>query len=181
MEHTVKPALWGFLFTSIAGTLLHFAWQSFGNPAILAPFVPVNESIWEHLKLLYWPTVFYSTVQLFRVGLDPHLLWARCCGLVCGLLATVIFYYTYTGVIGRGFLTVDILLFYLSAFLTYGLSHALYARFPIPEGWEVQLFSGLILLIGLAMLFWTWAPPHIQLFRDPISGGFGIVAPMPRR
>ena len=182
MEDTVcKSALWGFLFTSVAGTLLHFAWQGAGSPSILAPFVPVNESIWEHLKLLYWPTVLYTLVQLFRCGFDPHLIWARCCGLVCGLLLTVIFYYTYTGVIGRGFLTVDILLFYLSAFLTYSLGYALYTHFSAPERWEILLFSALILLTGLAMFIWTWAPPHIQLFRDPISGGFGIIAPMPRR
>ena len=120
-------------------------------------------------------------MQLLRGDFDPHLLWARCCGLICGLLTTVIFYYTYTGVIGRGFLSIDILLFYLSAFLTYALSHALCTRFPAPDSWEVLLFSVLILLTGLAMIIWTWAPLHIQLFRDPISGGFGIIAPTPRK
>ncbi len=181
MNHTTcKSALWGFLFTSLAGTLLHFAWNGSGRLPLLAPFVPVNESIWEHLKLLYWPTLFYTAMQM-RGGFDLHFLWARCCSLVCGLLATVILYYTYTGVIGRGFLPVDIALFYFSALLTFGLSHALHTRFPAPDRWEVLLFSALILSVGTAMLFWTWSPPHIQLFRDPGSGGFGIIAPQPRK
>lgn len=182
MGHTpFKSALLGFFFTAVTGTLLHFAWDVSGRLPLLAAFVPINESIWEHLKLLYWPTILYTCMEFFRSGFDPHLLWARCCGLVCGLLATVILYYTYTGVIGRGFLPIDIALFYFSALLTYGLSYALCTRFPAPEQWEILLFSGLILLTGITMFIWTWNPPHIQLFRDPATSGFGLIAPQPRR
>lgn len=173
-DSAFKEALWGFFITATAGTVLHFAYGFTGGPDILAPFVPVNESIWEHLKLLYWPTVFYTLSSLLQTGFDPHSVWARCCGLVTGLLATVILYYTYTGVIGRGFLPVDIALFYLSAALTYGLSYALRTRFPAPTTLEARLFAALILLVGMGMFFWTSAPPRIQLFRDPQTGGYGI-------
>jgi len=175
-----REALWGLICTAVTGTLLHFAYEQSGGMALLAPFVPVNESIWEHLKLLYWPTVVYTLCTLWRSGPDAQLLWARCCGLVTGLLATVILYYTYTGVIGRGFLPVDIALFYLSASLTYGLSYALRTRFPMPTGGEVCFFAAVILLTGIAMLRWTYAPPHIQLFCDPRTGLYGIAQVTPK-
>lgn len=175
--HPFKDALWGFFFTAIAGTLLHFAYGTAPLPAFL---IPVNESIWEHLKLLYWPTVFYTAWTMLGSGRDTHLLWARCCGLITGLLATVILYYTYTGVIGRGFLSVDIALFYLSTAMTYALSYALYTRFPAPEGWELRLFGGLVLLTALAMIAWTAEPPRIQLFRDPATGNYGIAPQVPK-
>lgn len=175
-----REALWGLICTAVAGTLLHFAYAWSGGAALLAPFVPVNESIWEHLKLLCWPTVFYTLLSFCRGGMDAQLLWARCCGLVTGLLATVILYYTYTGVIGRGFLPVDIALFYLSAILTYGLSYALRTRFPMPTGGEIFFFAALILLTCTAMLLWTFAPPHIQLFCDPRTGLYGVAQVMPK-
>ena len=173
-DSAFKEALWGFFITAAAGTALHFAYGVTGGAAILAPFVPVNESIWEHLKLLYWPTAFYTLCSLLPTGFDAHAVWARCCGLVTGLLATIILYYTYTGVIGRGFLPVDIALFYLSAALTYGLSYALRTRFPVPTAFEAGLFAAIILLVGMGMIFWTSSPPRIQLFRDPQAGTYGI-------
>ena len=173
-----KDALCGFCITAVAGTLLHFAYAASGSSALLAPFVPINESIWEHLKLLYWPTVLYTLFTFWHTGFDPHLLWARSCSLICGLSATVILYYTYTGVIGRGFLWVDILLFYLTAALTYGLSFLLRTRFPTPTGREVLFFAAVILLTGFCMFLWTWHPPRIQLFRDPQTAG---IAPALRK
>ena len=45
----------GFLFTSILGTFLHFLFELSGRSVIAAIFSAVNESIWEHMKLIYYP------------------------------------------------------------------------------------------------------------------------------
>ena len=43
----------GFAFTSLLGTLLHFLYEWTGKSPLVAPFSGVNESTWEHMKLLY--------------------------------------------------------------------------------------------------------------------------------
>lgn len=45
----------------LAGAGLHFLWQALPNP-LLALISPVNESVWEHLKLLYWPMLAAALV-----------------------------------------------------------------------------------------------------------------------
>ena len=50
----------GFIAVSIAGTLMHFIYEWSGNNKIVALFAPVNESPWEHLKLLFFPFVIYG-------------------------------------------------------------------------------------------------------------------------
>lgn len=42
----------GFIFTAILGTLLHFLFDWTNGSVIAALFSAVNESIWEHMKLL---------------------------------------------------------------------------------------------------------------------------------
>lgn len=41
----------------LAGTLWHFLYDWFGNFKLFALIAPVNESVWEHLKLTLYPTV----------------------------------------------------------------------------------------------------------------------------
>ena len=41
----------GTFFIIIAGSLLHFVYEWTGYSDIMGLFTPVNESVWEHLKL----------------------------------------------------------------------------------------------------------------------------------
>ena len=51
----MKRKWWTVCFLSIlAGSALHFLYDLWPNP-LTAVFAPVNESVWEHLKLLYAP------------------------------------------------------------------------------------------------------------------------------
>ena len=58
----------GIIFTFLAGTLLHFAYEWSGTNFWVGLFAPVSESIWEHMKLLFFPMLIYSMVSciLFR-------------------------------------------------------------------------------------------------------------------
>ena len=59
-------SLWqlgGFSFTALAGTLLHFLYDLTGESVLAAPFSGVNESTWEHMKLLYFPLLIFALIQ----------------------------------------------------------------------------------------------------------------------
>ena len=66
MERSVGVwELWGFAVTSLLGTLLHFLYDWLGKSVWVAPFSGVNESTWEHMKLLFWPMLLFAIVQSF--------------------------------------------------------------------------------------------------------------------
>lgn len=43
------------IFIMILGVVLHFTFEWANNNILVGTFSPVNESIWEHLKLLFFP------------------------------------------------------------------------------------------------------------------------------
>ena len=75
---------WGVVFTLavLGGAALHFLYDVWPNP-LTAVLAPVNESVWEHLKLLYWP--FLAAAFVLARGADDAR--GRWCGLLVGLLA----------------------------------------------------------------------------------------------
>ena len=54
----------GILFTLIIGTLLHFTYGWSGENPFVALYSPVNESVWEHLKLLFFPVLLYTFFEI---------------------------------------------------------------------------------------------------------------------
>lgn len=53
------------IFVCIAGTLLHFTYEIFGKNNFIASFSAVNESVWEHLKLLFFPLLFTTVIGYY--------------------------------------------------------------------------------------------------------------------
>ncbi len=49
----------GFFVVGILGTLFHFVYDWSGQLWLVGLFVPVNESTWEHMKLLFIPMLIY--------------------------------------------------------------------------------------------------------------------------
>ena len=65
----------GFIFTAVMGTLLHFLFDWTGGSAVAALFSAVNESIWEHLKLLFYPMAAVAIMEYFFWGRDVRSFW----------------------------------------------------------------------------------------------------------
>ena len=77
----------------VGGTLLHFCFEWGGRRRVLAAFCPINESVWEHLKMAYWPLVLLTGVQLAVTEASPTLLAARAIGFyaMCVLMLGLYF------------------------------------------------------------------------------------------
>ena len=84
----------GFGVTAFGGTVLHFLYEWLGEAAWIAPFSGVNESTWEHMKLLFWPMLLYAVAQrfLFRERKDFWCVKLR--GILLGLSLIPILFYT---------------------------------------------------------------------------------------
>lgn len=165
----------GFFFTAALGALLHFTYEWSGESTIVAAFSAVNESTWEHMKLLFFPIFLFSVVQVCCQGRNyPNFLAARAVSTVVGLVLIPVLFYTYTGILGRHIAWVDIAIFFVAAAVAFYLDFHLLRSERFSSGWQQVL--GLVVLLGLAFLFvyFTFRPPHIALWQDPITMQYGI-------
>jgi hypothetical protein len=170
-----KPNYWwqifGFLFASAGGTLLHFVYEWSGESVLTAPISGINESTWEHMKLLFVPMALYAVVQSFFVK-DASYWCDKALSSLSGLLAIPVLYYTLNGAFGKTSARVNIALFFVSAAVAYLLEYYLLKR-GIPKckkGWGILFF----ILVAVAFAVFTFMPPELPLFRDPVTGGYGI-------
>lgn len=164
----------GFLFTGAVGTLLHFVYDWSGENPAAGVFSAVNESTWEHMKLLFVPVFLLSVVQVGVLGRDyPHLLWSRTLSVLAGLALIPVLFYTYTGILGFHVVWADITVFYLADAGLFALDGWLLRRGRRGTLW--RQVAGLAVLWGLMFCFvWcTFRPPHIALWRDPVTGEYG--------
>ena len=165
--------LMGFAITSLGGTLLHFLYDWLGEAVWIAPFSGVNESTWEHMKLLFWPMFIFAIAQSFFFRERKNFWCIKSRGVILGLVLIPILFYTYNGVIGKSPDWLNIAIFFISAATAFLYETRLfttdkvYCKFPkLP----------LALLCGIALLFvvFTFRTPEIGIFKDPLTDTFGV-------
>lgn len=164
----------GFIFTAVAGVLLHFLYDWGNQSPLVAPFAAVNESIWEHMKLLFFPMFAFALVERQFVGNLYENYWcAKLAGIISGLTLIPVLYYSYTGIFGKNLDWINIAIFFVAAATTYLFETWLMKK----EGWKcVSPLLALLFLcmIGLLFVVWTYMPPELPLFQDPVTGMYGV-------
>lgn len=165
----------GFFFVILAGALLHFTYGWSGGNGTAAIFSAVNESTWEHLKLLFWPYLLFSLIEYLFIGRSfNNFLAAKAAGVLFGLAVIIVVFYTYTGITGQNAVWADILLFVLAAAGSMIVSYWILISGQL-EGRMAQ-GAGLAALVLLAVCFaaFTFYPPEIPLFFDPEKHLYGL-------
>lgn len=171
----IRFQIFSVIFTWILGTILHFLYEWSGDNKIIASFSAVNESTWEHLKLVFFPMLITTIVGFLVIGKDNKKFWcAKTIGIILAMSFIIVFFYTYTGIIGTNFAILDIGSFFVAVIL------GEYVAYKIITNDEYKLkcnkriaVIGLICIL-LCFIIFTYLPPHIGLFKDPISNGYGI-------
>ncbi len=147
----------------LLGFLNHFLYQLSGRSAFIALICPINESVWEHLKLLFFPILFVSAAQYLRYRPEAvRFFYHRFLAAICAVGATIVVFYTYTGMIGRNFLVMDILTFVFSIFSAFA-ADAYFCRRCTRRTSQAATFS-LWILVSLCYFVFTCFPPDIPLF-----------------
>ena len=166
--------LMGFAVTSLAGTLLHFLYDWLGEALWIAPFSGVNESTFEHMKLLFWPMFLYAVVESFFFR-DIESFWCvKLIGIVTGVILIPVLYYTIRGVFGAMPDWVNIAIFFVTAAVSYLLETKSFKQNSVEcESPEIAFI--ILCLIALVLVILTFAPPHIPLFEDPVTGTYGYI------
>lgn len=162
----------------IIGFFMHNIYEWSGNSTIAGIFAPVNESVWEHLKLTFWPLLVWWITGYIILGKNNRISasqWFTACTvaeLVCPLVI-LCFYYSYTGAFGVESLILDIFSLFLGLALAQGLALHVYkyARFNL---YFLDISAVILILLAVAFTVFTFDPPHFPLFKDSVTGKYGI-------
>ena len=171
-----RSVLWqwvGFAVATFGGTILHFLYDWTGGSILISPFSGVNESTWEHMKLLFWPLFLFAMVQRLFFKDQENFWRVKLLGILLGLMMIPVLFYTYNGVFGKSPDWVNIAIFYISVAAVFLLEWWLFKRYR-PECNRPRLAFAAICLIGVLFVVFTFVPPQIPLFQDPLTGTCGI-------
>lgn len=169
MNQLKRYTIIGVIFVLITGTLAHFIYEWTGNNFITGLFTPVNESTWEHMKLLFFPMLLYSFFMIPKFKKRYRCIASSMyCGILLGTSLIPVIFYTYSGILGFNFFILDLFTFVFSVIT------AFYTAFKLTLTCKKQkyivLLCVLILSITVCFLVFTYLPPNIGLFAIPPSG-----------
>ncbi len=177
-----KLLLWeigGFFFIGLVGAALHFTYElSDFSSIMVAYFSAVNESTWEHLKMVFFPGLVFALVEYtyVRDKVNNYLV-AKTAGLLIMPLVIVIGWYIYAPAVGRSIFRVDLVLFYIAVFIGQFISYKLLTRPPMEKKFN-NYAIGVFLVLFLAFSTFTFYPPRIFLFENfdlKDTGQYGIL------
>lgn len=160
----------------LIGSLMHFLYDLSGKNVVVGLIAAVNESVWEHSKMVLLPVIcwwsFYYIIKGKEHNIDKNKWFtSSLIALLTALISIPMLYYFYTEAFGVEILAVDISILFLAVLFGQLLAFHFYKyskgiNFYIP----ICIF---ILLIIVYMIF-TFYPPRIPLFRVSITGQYGI-------
>jgi len=164
----------GMLFIIVLGSLLHFAFEWSGRWLPLGAVAAVNESVWEHLKLGFWPALLYAIIEHPWLGRAPNNFSVAKSAGICVIPAVIVgLFYSYTAVLGEHLLAADIAIFVVAVVAGQLVSYRLLRAAPLPR--RLNLLAPVaVVLLGIAFVLFTYHPPALPIFRDSLTGGYGV-------
>lgn len=159
----------GILFIVAVGSILHFTYEASGNLMWVGVFSAMNESVWEHLKLAFWPSLIWTL--FLRVGSrkDFQNFWVgRSLALVTAPVLITIGFYGYTSALGRHALAFDLLLFVFA--IAFGQLLAIFTYRLGKMSKQITVCAIAIIFVE-AMLFilFSYVQPDLPIFIDPTT------------
>lgn len=164
----------GMFIIFILGFPIHYLYTWTGSSRIIGLFAPVNESVWEHLKLGYWSLVLFSIPEYFQIKKTVNNYnSSKLIGVMALELNVIIVYYSYTLILGKNYFFLDIFSYISGVVICQILTYSIMRLKPFSKLWErisLALFIGIAVLFGLT----TFYPPHMAIYKDNTSYSYGI-------
>lgn len=115
-----------------------------------------------------------TVIGYFYLGKDvKNYLCAKTLGIIYAISFIVIFFYTYTGIIGKNFAFLDIGSFFVAVFIGEYIAFKNMLSFDDECNKSISIITLIILL--LCFVLFTYFSPKINLFKDPVHNEYGII------
>ena len=171
----LRLELLGALFIVLLGSALHFTFDWSNKLWLVGIFSAVNESTWEHLKLAVIPALLWMLIEIKILKERPwNFFLAKAVGIYSMPILIIVIFYSYKAVLGKNLLFLDISTFVIAVVIGQLISYKTMFLGKLPEIYDRIALFFLILLL-FAFFIFTFYPPHIFLFQDPITLRYGIV------
>jgi hypothetical protein len=174
-RHTIifKWEMVGIPLIFLAGALVHFVFEWSGDLSLVGIFAPVNESVWEHFKLGFWPTCVYAAIEwLFLRGLANNFMTAKAVALYIVPLTIGVVFYAYTAILGEEILAIDILSFLVAVALAQFVSYRILTVSKLPK-YTTGISVVIAIFLAVILAAFSFLPPHWPIFMDS-RGFYGI-------
>lgn len=169
MNDLKKFCVIGFFVTTVLGILSHFVYDWTGGGFLIGLFFPVNESTWEHMKLLFFPMFLFALVAGKRVERQyPCIYNAMFTGILVGLALIPTLFYTYSGILGYHVAWANIGVYILSVL---GAYLTVYRVATTCKKNDSKVLRIVMYVFVVAFMIFTVYPPEIGLFQVPASEG----------
>ena len=177
-----KLVLWevgGYIFIGIVGAALHFTYE-FSNFSsnLVAYFSAVNESTWEHLKMVFFPGLVFALIEYTYVrDLVRNYILAKTVSLFLMPLVITVGWYIYAPAVGRSIFPVDLALFYVAVLVGQIASYKILTMPPLPRHYFLNAWIVLIFMF-ISFSTFTFFPPRIFIFEHfdlKNTGEYGIL------
>ena len=163
----------GVLFIIFIGTALHFTFDFSGRNPVVGALSAVNESVWEHLKLPFWPSLLWMLIEMFFLRKAvSNFFTSKAIGIIIMIVFIPAVFYSYTAFTEEN-LAVDIATFMIAVVIGQIISYMLFKKGKPSKRTEMV---AMIVIVFLAVIFivFTFYPPHLSIFQDSNTGRYGI-------
>jgi hypothetical protein len=175
MKRTIlKWELIGIIVISLLGSVLHFLFELSGEWLPVGVIAAVNESVFEHLKLTFWPTILYGVVT-YRIlkNYTGNFIVAKAAAVYIMPLTIIVLFYAYTTLTGWESLAIDITIFILAIVAGQLASYKILSLKNLPR-WLKWLSLAFLVILAVIYGLFTFYPPHVDFFMDSATGTYGI-------
>ena len=164
-----KIKIIGVIVTFLLTVLYHFLYKWFPNP-IFEIFFPVNESIWEHLKMIFSSTVLFSFIYN-GIYHEENFLLRTYVRSMATIIILLILYLPLRFMFGE-IMIVTLIVLYISIFI----SEIIVSKILTKKHYKtLNLISAILLIINLFLfIIFAYYPPKNFLFLDTESNKYGI-------
>ncbi len=153
----------------LLSALFHFVYTLCPNP-ITALFFPVNESIWEHFKLLNTATFVFSILEFCKVK-EKNFFTKAFLRMFFNLILLACLYLPIFSLFGES-LPITLMILFISIFLSELLLYILPWE-KSSSRWNL-VFSLLILAFIMMFIYFTYHPLHSKIFLDLETKQYGL-------
>ena len=161
-----------FSLVSFLGTVLHFLYDWTNGSTVASLVSGVNESTWEHMKILFFPLFLFAIIES-RFFKEYENFWCiKLIGTTVGLILIPVLFYTYNGAFGKSPDWLNISIFFISAAMSFILETYLFKKDSIKCRFSKLAFLAFCVISVLFFVF-TFYPPHLPLFLDPLTQNYG--------
>ena len=173
-KSVLKWELIGIAIISVLGSFFHFLFDLSGQWPPIGVIAAVNESVFEHLKLTYWPTLIYAAIiyGILRNSSNNFII-AKTASVYVMPISILVLFYAYTTITGLESFIIDILIFIVAVALGQFTSYMILKMKRLAN--SLQWFALVFLtILGIMYGVFTFYPPQLPVFLDANTGTYGI-------